>query len=91
MSADKPYWEVEEIDQRTATNEQLMTGLRTMWGVNTAALQLPFNRAQKEVLKHYAAKGSLEIREDHLVLTPQGRLLADRIASDLFFIDESNN
>ena len=87
INAGEAYWEQEEIDSRTAANEQIMTGLRTMWGVDIAALKIPFSVAQQETIMRYSEQGSLKIQPDRLVLTPQGRLLADRIASDLFFLE----
>ena len=76
----------EMIDERTAANEMIMTGLRTMWGIDPKEMPMRFDREQLNVIRAYKAQGALRKVEERLVLTPQGRLLADRIASDLFFI-----
>lgn len=81
------YWEQEIIDERTASNERIMTGLRTMWGVDLNSLGSTFNDEQMDTIARYSKRGLLELSPERLVLTPQGRLLADRIASDLFFIE----
>ena len=78
------YWEEETLTAEQRINEQVLTGLRTMWGVDLARLGDRFLRANEAVMQRYLALEELELRNGHLVLTPKGRNFADRIASDLF-------
>jgi oxygen-independent coproporphyrinogen-3 oxidase len=81
------YWEEEEIDDRAATNEMIMTGLRTQWGIDPQALPITLTNQQQKTVQRYISSGSLLIQQDRLVLTAEGRMIADRIASDLFIIE----
>lgn len=78
----------EEIDIPTAYNEYVMTGLRTKWGCDLDVIQSRFGTKYRVlILKESAAYLANEhvMREgSSLKLTTKGKLLADRIASDLF-------
>lgn len=79
---------IETLSPADQTNEYLLTGLRTKWGVELKKLETlsagEFGVQAEDELKRMARKGW--IREDSgiLVLTEAGKLFADRIASDLF-------
>lgn len=65
-------------------NEYIMTSLRTMEGLNLkktgeAAEKLAFSA------KKYIEGGLIKLINDHLILTKEGKLLADGIAAELFF------
>ena len=68
-------------------NEYVMTSLRTMWGSDRARLAqfgeayLPHFERQ---LQPYLRARHARLQDDHYRLTTSGKLLADRIASDLF-------
>lgn len=70
-----------------------MTSLRTMWGINLKKVESDFG---PDLLKHllhesgdYLEQGAIErTPENFLRLTLQGKLLADRIASDIFWVEE---
>jgi oxygen-independent coproporphyrinogen III oxidase len=69
-----------------------MTELRTTWGCDVAALEAQFGgpalaRVQ-ELVGPWERSGHLLRREGHWFLSRSGRFLADRIASDLFLVDE---
>lgn len=74
-------------------NEYVMTSLRTMWGINLKKVESDFG---PDLLKHllhesgdYLEQGAIErTPENFLRLTLQGKLLADRIASDIFWVEE---
>ena len=72
-------------------NETLMIGLRTKWGVSKQQLFENVSPDEEwfQTVQSYEAENLLIQTEEQLVLTPAGRLLADRIASDLFIIDTS--
>lgn len=78
------YWEGETLTPAQRINEQVLTGLRTMWGVELAPLGAAFRRANESTIHRYIALKDLEERNGRLVLTHKGRNFADRIASDLF-------
>ena len=79
---------VEMLSPADQTNEYLLTGLRTRWGVELQKLDVlsagEFALRAGDELGRMTRKGW--IREDSgvLVLTEAGKLFADRIASDLF-------
>lgn len=78
--------EVLSLDQRF--NEYVMTSLRTVWGCNITMVQEQFGEGYARHLLNEAAihlkAGKLEKRSNRLYLSPQGKLFADGIASDLF-------
>tara|TARA_R110002124_G_scaffold115231_1_gene270976 strand:- start:2002 stop:3042 length:1041 start_codon:yes stop_codon:yes gene_type:complete len=74
------------------TNEYLLTGLRTKWGVSLETLsQLSgdtFMKYSSHALKSLQKEGLILLKEQTVLLTSKGKLFADRIASDLFLDDE---
>ena len=88
ISAGTTYWEEETLTPVQITNEALLTGLRTIWGVELSALPLDLLEARSPTVVHYRSQGLLEHSDGRLVLTKAGRAFADRIASDLFLTDD---
>lgn len=84
-----PY-EIEKTDYAAQYNEFVMTRLRTMWGINIEELKNKFPnevlRLENEILCYIESK-HVVCDLHHYRLTPEGRLLADRIASELFLIE----
>lgn len=80
--------EIEELTAQNKYNELLMTGLRTMWGVDLeklhAILPLSFNFQQKT--DSYIQNGLMIKDGAFLRLTQAGKHLADTISEDLFEI-----
>lgn len=75
----------EEMDPTTQYNEYIMTGLRTKWGVNPECLAAEYKLYfQREAARHVRA-GMMEVNKGSYVLTPAGRLIADRLTMDLFY------
>ncbi|MHA4741518.1 radical SAM family heme chaperone HemW [Dyadobacter sp. MSC1_007] len=79
---------IEQLSAADQTNEYLLTGLRTKWGVDRAKLQTlslgTFQAAHQKELAAMIEKGWLVDQDGTLLLTQNGKLFADRIASDLF-------
>ena len=79
---------IEILTPDDQVNEYLLTSLRTKWGCSLDMLdQLSkglFQETHRSTIKELAARGWLQILENTLLLTPSGKLFADRIASDLF-------
>ena len=78
------YWEQETPTPSQRINERVLTGLRTMWGVELSALGEAFRVANTKTIQRYLALDELLERDGRLVLTDKGKNFADRIASDLF-------
>lgn len=80
--------ESEELSVSERFNESVLTGLRTMWGVDHAVLYGAFGAAALKRFLEAAAslqdKGWLTVSEKRTVLTDEGKLFADLIASELF-------
>ena len=81
------YWEEETLTPVQRINERVLTGLRTMWGVELTALGEAFQKANAKTIERYLALEELHVRDGRLILTPKGRNFADRIASDLFLTE----
>lgn len=69
-------------------NEYIMTSLRTSEGLNLLLLKNRFQLDEQEILRkaqRFIHAGEMEKSGEVLVLTRNGKLLADGIAADLFF------
>jgi len=88
VEAGKPEMEIEVLHLIQQYNEYVMTGLRTMWGCDLAWIQERFGPELaahcRDESEFYIQKGLVVQREEKLILTEEGMLFADRIASDLF-------
>jgi len=81
--------EVEVLTETNRLNEYIMTSLRTMWGLDLNKLEQIAPGSSTELLK--AAQTAFEREwitqsEKIIVLTQNGKLYADSIAADLFFL-----
>ena len=83
VNAGEVYWEEERPTIQQRTNERIMTGLRTIWGVELTELD-GLTSTTGRTIDGYAASGHLLRKGNRIVLTKAGKLLADRIAADLF-------
>jgi len=84
---------IEILSLNDRFNEYLMTSLRTSRGTDLTKINTNFGPDFKThilgKLTEYKENGWLFLEADHLYLTKNGKLFADRIASDLFIIDEN--
>lgn len=80
------YFEIEHLSPKDRWNELLLTGLRTSYGVKTDQLfaLLDPNAEFFETLNEFIQNNWLIEEDGTLFLTPEGRLKADYIASELF-------
>ncbi|ACU57986.1 radical SAM family heme chaperone HemW [Chitinophaga pinensis] len=89
MEQDKVPFELEELTAVMMLNEYIMTTLRTSQGCILPVVAERFGTDKRDTLlqlsRTFIDKGWMILRNDTLVLTPEGRLFADGIASDLFF------
>lgn len=82
----------EDLTRIQQLNEYTMTSLRTMEGTDLAYIEEKWgtdiaNQIKTASYKH-ASRGMLRFQEDRLILTREGKLFADGIASDLFLTDD---
>ena len=88
LSKDVVPFESEVLTVEQKYNEFVMLALRTIWGVDPSKIRELFGD-DKESLLHsniasFIRTGKVEKTGSVYVLTDEGKLLADRIASDLF-------
>ncbi len=90
ITSGEQIFEEEILTSAIQFNEYIMTGLRTFWGCDLKIIEEKFGKSVLESLltnsKNYIDKNMLKIHRNHLILTGQGKLFADRIASDLFIV-----
>lgn len=84
----KSMIELESLDTKTRYNEYLLTRLRTKWGIDLDHVKQAFG---VDILASYQSvwsryEGRYTISDGHLILDPEGLILADGLASDLFQI-----
>lgn len=79
---------VENLDKEGLVNEEILTGLRTRWGLNTESLnerhQIDLLQLKQFPLEKLINLEMIFTRAKTIYLTKKGRLLADSIASELF-------
>lgn len=83
--------ETEELTPTDRYNEYVMTGLRTIWGVDVKRVKDEFGTQYADYLLKeatpFVAQGMLSFENNILTTTRAGKFLADGIASDLFFVN----
>ncbi|EPH10170.1 radical SAM family heme chaperone HemW [Myroides odoratimimus] len=91
ISEDKLPREIEELNLTDRYNEYIMTGLRTIWGVDLTRVEREFGKTYHDYLVKLSAsflEEELMHKEgDILTITNKGKFLSDGIASDLFYLD----
>lgn len=82
------YFDKEILTEKERFNEYMLIALRTMWGIDMAYLKTHFDdRLVKEFIAQVAGfveDGTVVLKDNFYTLTEKGKLLADRIAGDLF-------
>ena len=72
-------------------NEYVMTGLRTIWGVDLDKVASEYGENYLTYVNQQASKfleqGLLMLEDCRLLTTKKGKFLADGIASDLFMLN----
>ena len=91
MEQQKPALEVEVLDQQAQYNDFILTGLRTMWGINTDEIENLFGEKLalycKKQATPYIKSGLLCLSENNtLTLSREGIFISDSIMSDLMFV-----
>ena len=85
-------FDLEVLSETDRFNEYIMTGLRTVWGIDEAHLKANFNQ---EILNQFnvLAKikiehGQLSLNDGKYIIPSSQKFMSDGIASDLFFIED---
>ena len=86
IPAEKEY--LKEIQRY---NDYILTTLRTIWGVNINFIKYQFSNDFEDFLINSIQKwidsGHILKNKEVLTLSKKGKLMADRIAADLFWVD----
>jgi oxygen-independent coproporphyrinogen III oxidase len=84
------FFEIEELSIQNKYNDYVLTSLRTMWGCDTSYIQKNFGndfyRSINSSAKKYISEKKLEEKNNVLFLTRDGKMIADKIAEDLFVV-----
>lgn len=85
-----PAIEIEILEESTRYNDFILTGLRTMWGVDLAKLESLFgdkylNYCLKNAQKHLFNQ-HLKLERNQLTITKAGIFISDAIMSDLMWV-----
>jgi oxygen-independent coproporphyrinogen-3 oxidase len=90
LEGDSAWFEREELTPAEQYNDYILVSLRTAWGVDAGYIHAHFgNVFANEFLRQSAAylqNGFLRKQADVFTLTRKGKMIADRIASDLFWV-----
>jgi oxygen-independent coproporphyrinogen-3 oxidase len=82
--------EKENLSTEDRINEDIMTGLRTIWGVSLERIESSYGEQYKikilEQAEKHLDRGTLELENDQLFITEKGQFLADGISADLFIL-----
>jgi len=88
LSAGSLPFVLEQLTPTESINEEILTGLRTSWGLDTGSLEDRYHLDILEIKKGPISKltelGMIHTLGKTLTLTRKGQLLADSIASDIF-------
>jgi oxygen-independent coproporphyrinogen III oxidase len=88
LSGDSIPFEQEILTADQLYNEFVMVSLRTIWGVDPAMIRQRFGEERESFflarIAPFIRTGRVETRNKVCVLTAEGKLLADRITSELF-------
>ena len=84
-----PYTK-EKLSKADRYNEYVMTGLRTMWGCDLSQFDLLFPNWKSKngvELDRLLAEGHITKKDESIVLSKKGKLIADQIMSQLFITE----
>ena len=78
-------FEKEDLTPEQQLNEYIMTSLRTIEGLNPEKLEKEKRSVILSKAERFINSGKILLKENSLVLTKEGKLLADGIAATFFF------
>jgi oxygen-independent coproporphyrinogen III oxidase len=83
--------ETEILSQNERYNEYIMTGLRTMWGVSAPKIREigpEYFHYFSDLISGHIQNGMISQLGDTYTLTHEGKFYADRVAMELFWVEE---
>lgn len=90
VNSGKPLCETEHLSSSQKYNEFILTGLRTMWGVDLQDLENRFGDEMRafclENARKFIAQNLLVIQDNTLKLTREGIFISDGIMSELMWV-----
>ncbi len=91
LTGDIQWFDKEQLSSLDNLNEYLMTSLRTQWGCDLAYIAHHWDDTTVALIakeaQTYIDRGWMMQNDSMLTLSQEGRLYADRIASDLFVME----
>ena len=90
LSEGKIPFEIETLSREDQINDYILTGLRTKWGINIDQIKTEYHydlmRTNATYVNDLVTRKLGIVNGTTLVLTEQGKMIADKIASDLFAV-----
>ena len=91
INQNRSFYQSEQLDNVTKYNEFVMTGLRTMWGINPDEITIKFGDLLFEYFNRNSEKfiKNSELQKDgqSIKLTDKGKFVSDYIISELMFVE----
>lgn len=89
--SDVAYFEEEILTPQDKYNDYILTNLRTMWGVDLQKIAGIFGKERLNGISLVANKYKdfLIVENETITLNTKGKFIADRIASEFFWVDDN--
>ncbi|MAR22034.1 MAG: coproporphyrinogen III oxidase [Flavobacteriales bacterium] len=91
LNTNNIYFEEEILTINQQYNEYVLTNLRTMWGININVIKSRFGSKFAshtiKMMQKWNEKKYIHESNENVVLTDKGSVFADKIISDLFFVE----
>jgi oxygen-independent coproporphyrinogen III oxidase len=85
-------YEAEQLTENERFNDYLLTGLRTIWGIDAEVIAKGFAPKYSEHLKkelsRYPNAKFVEQKSEKIRLTEEGMFVSDKIISELFYVED---
>jgi putative oxygen-independent coproporphyrinogen III oxidase len=89
INQNKIPFEKEILTKTQKLNEYIMTSLRTLEGLNLERIPEELRKGIHDASKRYLDRGLIIEEQQHLILSSEGKLIADGIAAALFLEPET--
>ena len=80
-------FDIEHLSKNDIINDYILTAIRTKWGVDLGKLELLGYQKDAAYINSLLTGDLAYTDKNNLILTTAGKLLADKISSDMFLID----
>ncbi len=90
IQSDNPDMEIEYLDIQARYNDFILTGLRTMWGINREEIKIQFGETMLSYcdrnIKKYLDSQNIILENNFYKLSNKGIFISDSIMSDMMHI-----